>query len=64
MMKAIDMHGHFGDWDRGADSLRDRLWSGSIEVVRSRERSTDRTDGRIRYIGSYSLRWGPCRWKR
>ena len=36
MMKAIDMHGHFGDQDRGAGSLRDRLWSGSIEVVRSR----------------------------
>ena len=36
MMRAIDVHGHFGDWDRGARSLRDRLWSGSIEVVWSR----------------------------
>ena len=36
MIEAIDMHGHFGNWDYGANSLKDRLLSGSIDVVRSR----------------------------
>ena len=36
MISAIDMHGHFGRYDRGADSLRDRLFSGSIDIVRDR----------------------------
>jgi predicted TIM-barrel fold metal-dependent hydrolase len=35
-MKAIDVHGHFGIYERGAGGLSDRLMSGSIEVVRQR----------------------------
>ena len=35
--KAIDMHGHFGDYDRGASSLRDKLFSSSIDVVRAQK---------------------------
>lgn len=38
MIQAIDLHAHFGRYDRGADSLKDRLFSGSIQVVRSRAR--------------------------
>lgn len=36
MIEAIDLHGHFGRYDSGSDSLRDRLFSGSIDVVRNR----------------------------
>lgn len=36
MIEAIDLHAHFGRYDRGADSLKDRLSSGSIEIVRDR----------------------------
>jgi predicted TIM-barrel fold metal-dependent hydrolase len=35
-MKAIDIHGHYGPYDRGAAQLTDRMMSGDIEVVRSR----------------------------
>jgi predicted TIM-barrel fold metal-dependent hydrolase len=37
-MLAIDIHGHFGPYDRGAGSLFDRLLSADIEVVRRRAR--------------------------
>jgi predicted TIM-barrel fold metal-dependent hydrolase len=38
-MTAIDIHGHYGTYDRGAAQLADRLMSGDIEVVRSRARA-------------------------
>jgi uncharacterized protein len=38
-MKAIDVHGHYGPYDRGAAQLTDRLMSGDIDVVRSRARA-------------------------
>ena len=40
-MKAIDVHGHFGPYDRGNRSLSDQMMSGSIEVVRHRAQSAD-----------------------
>ncbi|MCI0559017.1 MAG: amidohydrolase family protein [Nitrososphaera sp.] len=40
-MKAIDVHGHFGPYDRGAGGLRDCMLSGSIEVVRRRAHAAD-----------------------
>lgn len=40
-MKAIDVHGHFGSYDRGAGGLRDRMMSGDIEVVRRRAQAAD-----------------------
>lgn len=39
--KAIDVHGHFGKYDRGAGGLRDQMMSGSIEVVRRRAQAAD-----------------------
>ena len=36
MIEAIDLYAHFGKYDIGADSLKDRLSSGSIDVVRCR----------------------------
>jgi uncharacterized protein len=38
-MKAIDVHGHYGIYDRGAAQLTDRMMSGDIDVVRSRARA-------------------------
>jgi len=38
-MKAIDVHGHFGLYDRGTSALSDQVMSGSIEVVRRRARA-------------------------
>jgi len=32
-MKAIDVHGHFGRYDRGSNGLDDRMMSGSIESL-------------------------------
>jgi len=32
-MKAIDVHGHFGVYDRGSGGMQDRCYSGEIEVV-------------------------------
>ena len=40
-MKAIDVHGHFGPYDRGNRGLSDQMMSGSIEVVRRRARAAD-----------------------
>lgn len=40
-MKAIDVHGHFGMYDRGAGGLKDQMMSGSIEVVRRRAQAAD-----------------------
>jgi predicted TIM-barrel fold metal-dependent hydrolase len=40
-MKAIDIHGHYGIYDRGAAQLTDRMMSGDIEVVRARARAVD-----------------------
>ena len=40
-MKAIDVHGHFGPYDRGDGGLRDQMMSGSIEVVRRRAQAAD-----------------------
>jgi predicted TIM-barrel fold metal-dependent hydrolase len=37
-MNAIDIHGHYGVYDRGAAQLTDRMMSGDLEVVRSRAR--------------------------
>jgi predicted TIM-barrel fold metal-dependent hydrolase len=38
-MNAIDIHGHYGIYDRGAAQLPDRMMSGDIEVVRNRARA-------------------------
>jgi uncharacterized protein len=38
-MEAIDVHGHYGIYDRGAAQLTDRMMSGGVEVVRSRARA-------------------------
>jgi predicted TIM-barrel fold metal-dependent hydrolase len=35
-MHAIDVHGHFGKYDRGLSGITDRGFSGEIEVVRDR----------------------------
>jgi predicted TIM-barrel fold metal-dependent hydrolase len=35
-MRAIDVHGHFGLYDRGPSALIDNMMTGSIEVVRQR----------------------------
>ena len=40
-MKAIDIHGHFGPYDRGDGGLSDQMMSGDIEVVRRRAQATD-----------------------
>lgn len=40
-MKAIDVHGHFGPYDRGDGGLSDQMMSGSIEVVRHRAKAAD-----------------------
>ena len=36
MMKAIDIHGHFGPYDKGNGGISQKMMSGNIEVVRSR----------------------------
>jgi predicted TIM-barrel fold metal-dependent hydrolase len=41
IMKAIDVHGHFGVYDRGAGGLMDQMISGSIEVVRRRAQAAN-----------------------
>jgi len=41
MMKAIDVHGHFGLYDRGVGGLTDQMMSGSIEVIRRRAQAAD-----------------------
>ncbi len=38
-MNAIDIHGHYGTYDRGAAQLSDRMMSGDLEVVRGRARA-------------------------
>jgi predicted TIM-barrel fold metal-dependent hydrolase len=38
-MKAIDVHGHYGIYDRGTAQLTDRMMSGDLEVVRARARA-------------------------
>ena len=38
-MKAIDIHGHYGIYDRGAGQLTDHFMSGGIEVIRTRARA-------------------------
>ena len=40
-MKAVDVHGHFGPYDRGAGGLADRWMSGGIDVVRRRAQAAD-----------------------
>jgi len=40
-MKAINVHGHFGLYDRGAGGLADQMMSGRIEVVRRRAQAAD-----------------------
>jgi predicted TIM-barrel fold metal-dependent hydrolase len=40
-MKAIDIHGHYGIYDRGASQLADRMMSGDIEIVRRRAQAVD-----------------------
>jgi predicted TIM-barrel fold metal-dependent hydrolase len=40
-MKAIDVHGHFGTYNRGNTGLNDQMMSGSIEVVRRRAQAAD-----------------------
>ena len=40
-MKAIDIHGHFGPYDRGNRCLSDHMMSGDIEVVRRRAQAAD-----------------------
>ena len=40
-MRAIDVHAHFGPFDRGPSGLLDRMMSGDIEVVRRRAREAD-----------------------
>lgn len=40
-MKAIDVHGHFGPYDRGSGGLHDRLSSGGIDLVRQRAQAVD-----------------------
>ncbi|MSP14780.1 MAG: hypothetical protein EXR62_17700 [Chloroflexi bacterium] len=40
-MKAIDVHGHFGKYDRGFDSLNDKMMSGSAEVMSRRGQALD-----------------------
>lgn len=40
-MRAIDVHGHFGVYDRGASGLIDQMMSGSIELVRRRAQAAD-----------------------
>lgn len=35
-MQAIDVHGHFGEYDRGFSALTDRMFSGEIDLVRDR----------------------------
>jgi len=40
-MKAIDIHGHFGPYDKGNRGLSDQMMSGNIEVVRRRAQATD-----------------------
>jgi predicted TIM-barrel fold metal-dependent hydrolase len=39
MIHAIDVHGHFGHYDRGGLSLRDRFFTGGIDTVISRARA-------------------------
>ena len=41
MMKAIDVHGHFGLYDRGNGGLSDQMASGNIQVVRRRAQAAD-----------------------
>jgi predicted TIM-barrel fold metal-dependent hydrolase len=38
-MNAIDVHGHYGIYDRGSSGLTDRMMSGDLEVVRRRARA-------------------------
>jgi uncharacterized protein len=38
-MNAIDIHGHYGPYDRGAAQLTDRMMSGDLDVVRARARA-------------------------
>jgi predicted TIM-barrel fold metal-dependent hydrolase len=38
-MHAIDIHGHYGTYDRGAAQLSDRMMSGEVEDVRRRARA-------------------------
>jgi len=40
-MKAIDIHAHFGHYDRGGGGLLDRCYSGGIDVVRRRAVGAD-----------------------
>lgn len=40
-MQAIDVHGHFGPYDRGMRALTDRMMAGGIEVVSERARACD-----------------------
>lgn len=40
-MKAIDVHGHFGLYERGNRGLNDQMMSGSIEVVRRRAQAAN-----------------------
>lgn len=40
-MKAIDVHGHFGLYNRGSGGVTDKMMSGSIEVVRLRAQAAD-----------------------
>lgn len=40
-MKAIDVHGHLGLYDLGAATLRDRLMTAGVEVVRRRAQAVD-----------------------
>ncbi len=40
-MKAIDVHGHFGPYDRSNGGLGDQMMSGSIEVIRRRAQVAD-----------------------
>ena len=35
-MRAIDIHGHYGPYDRGAAQLTDGMMSGDVAVVRRR----------------------------
>jgi len=38
-VQAIDVHGHFGPYDRGTRALTDRMMAGGIEVVSGRARA-------------------------
>jgi predicted TIM-barrel fold metal-dependent hydrolase len=40
-MKAIDIHGHFGEYNRGEGGLRTQLLSGDIDVIRRRAQDAD-----------------------